>query len=107
MATNTPVIPLPKPRSGPISLNSGRVREIAAHELVAELNRLVDYHNGLAVDFLRCLVWLSQQLAVSREKTVQFDTLLEENNRLLYLAQRAQMLQAENEHLWHVIASLE
>ena len=104
MPTNTPVIPPPKPS---LNLNLGRVREVAAHELIDELNRVVDHHNRMAVDFLRCLIWLSQQLAISQEKAGQSDILLEENNRLLYLAQQTQMLQAENEHLWYVIADLE
>lgn len=80
---------------------------VTPEELVDELNRVVDRHNAMAADFLRCLAWLSRQLAIRRKKVEQFDELLEESNRLLSLAQRAQALQEENEHLWHVIAELD
>jgi hypothetical protein len=61
----------------------------------------------MAADFLRCLALLGWRLAIALKKADQFDALLEENNRLLALAQRAQALQNENEHLWHVIADLD
>ena len=86
---------------------SPRVRQIAAQELVTELNHVVDRHNAMTADFLHCLLWLSRQWAISRRKAAQFDALLDENNRLLELAQRAAMLQDENDHLWRVVADLD
>jgi ABC-type transporter Mla subunit MlaD len=80
---------------------------VAPEEILAELNRVVEQHNAMAADFLRCLAWLSRQLAIGRKKVEQFDTLLEESNRLLSLAQRARALQEENDHLWRVIAELD
>jgi ABC-type transporter Mla subunit MlaD len=80
---------------------------VTPEKLLHELNSVVDQHNAMAADFLRCLSLLSRQLAVNRKKTEQFDDLVEENNRLLPLAQRAQAWREENEHLWHVIADLD
>ena len=91
----------------PAAITTGRVREITADEMVDELNLLVDKHNRTVVEFLRCQVWLTRQWAISRRKAAQFDALLAENNRLLELAQRSQMLQDENDHLWRVIADLD
>lgn len=107
MSNRTFATLIDKPGHASIDLNPGRIREITAGDCVAELNRVVDRHNAMALDFLRCLVWLNRQLAIYRRKAAQFDGLLDENNRLLELAQRAQMLQDENDHLWRVIADLD
>ncbi len=90
-----------------MTIKTERVREISADQVVDELNRLVDRHNDMVADCLRCLALLSRHLAVARRKAAQFDALLEESNRLLHLAQRAQALEEENDHLWHVIADLD
>ena len=82
-------------------------KQITSEACFDELNRVVDRHNAMAVDFLRCLLWLTSQLAINRCKAMQFDALVDENNRLLELAQQAQMLQDENNHLWRVIADLD
>jgi hypothetical protein len=106
MLADTSGVLLPKSDCGRLSLTPPRVREITASELVDELNRVVDLHNAMAADFLRCLLWLSLHLALSRRKAAQFEALLEENNRLLYLAQQAQAWRDENDHLWSLIADL-
>ena len=80
---------------------------LTPEDLIDELNLVVDQHNALAADFLHCLARLSWHLAIRRRKLEQFDELLAESNRLLALAQRAQALQEENEHLWQVLAELD
>jgi predicted TPR repeat methyltransferase len=80
---------------------------IAPEALIDELNEVVDRHNTMAADFLRCLSLSARQLALWHKKAEQFDALLEESNRLLHLAQNAQAWRDENEHLWQVLAALD
>ena len=82
-------------------------RYIAPEALIDELNEVVERHNRMVADFLRCLSLSARQLALWRKKAEQFDALLEESNRLLALAQNAQAWRDENEHLWQVIAALD
>lgn len=71
-----------------------------------EMNSLVRKHNtivdNLLKEWLRMVGELSYQIALQKERSNDYDNLLEEHNKLLHDCQLTRLYMDENEYLWQV-----
>ena len=82
--------------------------EVSRDEILAA-NRIgeVNYRIETVEACLRLMMTTLLICGVRSQKVQDYEKLLEENNRLLALAQRAEAYQKENEHLYQVLTDLD